>query len=271
MNMLILIAKVAIVLFFLFMFLRSDKLVWGIGLLTVTSAILLDTFLSTFGREEMVATLGFFFYVIAGTILTGAAIWFWLVVRPHLPPLKENERAQYSRVDERPSLAAESKAAGNSANPAVDRKMLYQQIQSGLGPDDLLDLIFDLGWSENDVLRFNQGNDELILEIIITADERDQTGALALAVERILTPLPAENLPRIEKINADSPQTILRHYLIAHYSLEELEHMATELGIDWEVIGGDHKQSKVRNLLLYLIRRNRLQDLIDLMSEKATT
>ena len=102
MNIVILIAKVAIVLFFLFMFLRSDKLVWGIGLLTVTSAILLDTFLSTFGREEMVASLGFFFYVIAGVIFVGAAIWFWLVVRPHLPPFKENEKANYGQVETKP-------------------------------------------------------------------------------------------------------------------------------------------------------------------------
>ena len=271
MNIVILIAKVAIVLFFLFMFLRSDKLVWGIGLLTVTSAILLDTFLSTFGREEMVASLGFFFYVIAGVIFAGAAIWFWLVVRPHLPPYKVNEKAKYGQVETRPSQATETIALGDPSNLAVDRKMLYQQIQSGLGPDDLLDLVFDLGWSENDILGFNHDNHEVILAIINTADERGQIGALALAVERILTPLPPESLPRIEKINADSPQTILRHYLIANYSLEELEQMANELGIDWELIGGDRKQAKVRNLLWYLIRRNRLQELTDLMLENAAT
>ncbi len=271
MNMVILIVKVAIVLFFLFMFLRSDKLVWGIGLLTVTSAILLDTFLSTFGQGEMVASLGFFFYVIAGVIFVGAAIWFWLVVRPHLPLFKENEKVNYGQVETKPSQANEAIALGESPNPAVDRKMLYQQIQSGLGPDDLLDLVFDLGWSENDVVRFNQDNDEVILEIINTAEVRGQIGALALAVERILTPLPPESLPRIEKINAESPQTVLRHYLIANYSLEELEQMANELGIDWELIGGDRKQAKVRNFLWYLIRRNRLQDLTDLMLEEAAT
>jgi hypothetical protein len=270
MNMLILIAKVAIVLFFLFMFLRSDKLVWGIGLLTVTSAILLDTLLSTFGWEEIVATLGFFFFVFAGVIFSGAAIWFWLVVRPYLPPNTDKEVESPEQIVERPVVAPIAEASDVSSNPAVDRKMLYEQMQSGLGPEDLLDLTFDLGWSENDVVQFNQDNDELILRIINTAEAREQLGALALAVERILTPLPVDKLPRLERISAESPQTILRHYLIAHYSLEELENMATQLGIDWELIGGDRKQTKIRNLLWYLIRRNRLQELIDLMAEKAT-
>jgi hypothetical protein len=33
------------------------------------------------------------------------------------------------------------------------------------------------------------------------------------------------------------------------------------------MIGGDSKQTKVRNLLLYLYRRNRIEDLIDLMQQ----
>ena len=266
--MLILIFKVAIVLFFLFMFLRSDKLVWGIGLLTVTSAILLDTFLSTFGREEMVANFGFFFYVIAGVIFAGAAIWFWLAVRPYLPSYSEPNPVPDSSGEESFSLTAESESSGDTNNPAVDRKMLYQQMRTRLGPDDLLDLIFDLDWSENDVLRYNQHYDELILDIIKKAEQQGQIGELALAVERTLTPMPPEKLPRLESINENSPKTILRHYLMAHYSLEQLQQMTTELGIDWEVIGGDRKQSRVRNLLLYVIHRNRLQDLVKLMSEQ---
>ncbi|NIT55546.1 MAG: hypothetical protein GWN00_04720, partial [Aliifodinibius sp.] len=65
---------------------------------------------------------------------------------------------------------------------------------------------------------------------------------------------------RLEKLNPDSPQTVLRYYLIANYTLSELETMTTELGIDWQMIGGDSKQTKVRNLLLYLYRRNRIEE-----------
>ena len=130
MNMLILIAKVAIVLFFLFMFLRSDKLVWGIGLLTVTSAILLDTLLSTFGWEEIVATLGFFFFVFAGVIFSGAAIWFWLVVRPYLPPNTDKEIESPEQIVERPVVAPIAEASDVSSNPAVDRKTAVAAVLS---------------------------------------------------------------------------------------------------------------------------------------------
>ena len=81
MNLLFLIAKIVLVAFFLFMFLRSNKLIWGIGLLTVTSAILLDTFLGTFGREEMIEQFGFFFYAFAGALFAGAALWLWGILR----------------------------------------------------------------------------------------------------------------------------------------------------------------------------------------------
>ena len=82
MSLLILITKSILVAFFLVMFLRSAKPVWGIGLLTVTSAILLDTFLGTFGRDEMLEELGFFYYVIAGALFAGATVWLWVMLRP---------------------------------------------------------------------------------------------------------------------------------------------------------------------------------------------
>ncbi len=84
MSQFFLIAKIVVVAFFLIMFLRGNKLIWGIGLLTVTSAILLDTFLSTFGRDEILDTLGFFFFVIGGMLFAGAAIWLWAVLRPRV-------------------------------------------------------------------------------------------------------------------------------------------------------------------------------------------
>ena len=82
MNLFFLIAKIIVVAFFLIMFLRSSRLVWGVGLLTVTSAILLDAFLGTFGREEMMQQLGFFFYIIIGMLIGGAVFWFLGVMRP---------------------------------------------------------------------------------------------------------------------------------------------------------------------------------------------
>ncbi|MCO5180917.1 MAG: hypothetical protein M9896_12815, partial [Candidatus Promineofilum sp.] len=83
--MILVILKLLVVLIFLIMFIRRPSVVWGIGLLTVTTAVLLDTLLGTFNRDELLAELGFFFYVISGVLLAGAAAWFWGVVRPWLP------------------------------------------------------------------------------------------------------------------------------------------------------------------------------------------
>lgn len=266
MNLYILIAKIVLVAIFLLMFLRSNKLVWGIGLLTVTTAILLDTLLSTFSREEILTQLGFFFYVIVGGLVGGAAIWVWALLAPRL---RDRESASPSA-----SLAAPVRGfSGEEPAPpqqsgidsAFDRQMLFQQMREHLGPDDLLDLIFDLGWTENDVVAFGQDNNQLIVVIMNRAEERGQGGELALAVERLLTPIPRESLPRLEKLTEESPPTILRHYLLAYYDQTHLEELATSLAIDWELIGGDNKKTKTRNLLLYLYRRNRITDLIDLM------
>jgi hypothetical protein len=221
MNTLILILKIATVLFFLVKFLRGNKLVWGVGLLTVTSAVLLDTFLGTFNREQMLGELGFFFYVFSGAIFGGAAVWLWGLLRPVSTQSAAVPAASNLRPLESISVNQEPPAwnrppAGETIDTAYDRKMLYDQIRYRFSPDDILDLVFDLSMNENDVIAYQQEAHESIIRIINLAEERGQTGALALAVERILTPIPRETLPRLEKLNPDSPQTVLRYYLIAN-------------------------------------------------------
>ncbi len=265
MSLLILIAKITIILFFLIMFLRSNRAVWGVGLLTVTLAILLDTFLSTFGQDEMLEELGFFFYVISGAIFAGAAVWLWGLLRLKVAESIDSPPSNVAEEQKEREQPVPSPEPPSTADTTFDRQMMYDQIRYRFGPDDILDLVFDLGINENDVIALNQDNKQLIVNIIDIAVEQGKTGELALAVERILTPIPEENLPRLEKLNADSPQTVLRHYLLANYSMDELEQMAQKLSVDWDIIAGDSKKSKVRNLLLYLYRRNRVDELIDLM------
>ena len=65
----ILILKLLIVAVFLVMFLRKPTLTWGVGLLCVTTAVLLDTLLGTFDTMALLAEMGFFFYVIAGVLV----------------------------------------------------------------------------------------------------------------------------------------------------------------------------------------------------------
>lgn len=252
------VVKLLVVIAALVMFLRRPGLVWGIGLLSVTTAVLLDTFLGTFGREELLAEFGFFFYIIGGVLFAGATLWVWGILWPvvgtAVPAAASAPAAKLSPPEKK-------QHANRSA--AFDRKMLYDEIRHRFGREDILDLIFDLGLNENDVMPLNQDANQLIINIMDQAEENGQTGGLALAVERILTPPPPENLPRLEKIDVDSPATILRHYLIANYNLAQLQQMAADLDVDWEQLAAGSKQTKVRSLLLYLYRRNRIEELID--------
>lgn len=272
MSIFFVILKAIVVIVFLVMFLRSSKLVWGIGLITVTSAILLDTFLGTFSRDEMMEEMGFFFYIISGILAGGGAIWLWGIISPIIKQVDALDS------DFQPVRLIKLAAGKTTTNPtiqathpettsgyAVDRKMLHDQIRQRLGPDDLLDLIFDLGWAENDIVSIDEDTPQLINNIINKAEQHGQTGDLALAVERVLTPIPPENLPRVEKLSPSSPRAVLRHYLIAHYSIGDLQDCCQRLQIDWESLPGNNKNSKIRNLLLYLDRRNRLFELVEIM------
>jgi hypothetical protein len=270
MNLFFLVLKIATVALFLAMFIRTGRLAWAVGLLTVTSAILLDAFLGTFGREEMVEELGFFFFAIAGALFAGAAAWLWLLLRPYLSAKGYGPADSAARFEiPGPSLANESRS-GDTAGTAVDRQLLFDQIRHRLSPDDILDVIFDLGMSENEVVGFYQDANQVIVRLIDLAEQEGQGGQLALSVERILSPMRREDLPRPEKLSADTPPMVLRHYLLANASSAEIAGMATSLDVDWEYLAGAGKKAKTRNLLLHLQHRNRLQELVDLMKALRT-
>jgi hypothetical protein len=264
-----LIIKLAVVFGFLVMFLRGARLFWGIGLLAVTTAVLLDTFLDIFGREEMLASIGSFIYIINGALFMGGLIWLWGVLRPALrgtavEPVGNGQLVAAPRpvVKERPI-----KERVQNVDTAFDRQMLYEQMRHRLGANDLRNVIFDLSINKNEVIGLNQDANSLIVNLMDIAEDRGLGGQLALAVERVLAPLPAENLPRLEKINEDSPRAVLRHYLLANYTLADLMILAAQLNVDWDDLGGDNREAKTRELLLLLIRRNRLSELIDLLHQ----
>ena len=260
--------KLAVVLFFLIMFIRRPSLVWGIGLLTVTTAVLLDTVLGTFDRQTLEQELGFFYFVVAGSLFAGAAIWLWGLLTPMLRGSAEaaNAGTLPNSVQLTTTLPTDLESIGD-ADSGFDPVLVRQEIQDRFGREDVLDLMFDLEIPENEVMGVDQTLNELIDNILRYARQHGQMSALALAVERILTPLPADHLPRLEKISASSPPTILRQYLLAHYSLEELQSLSMSLGIDWEQLDAGAKREKVRSLLQYLYRRNRVDELIDLMQD----
>lgn len=262
----ILILKLIVVAIFLIMFLRRPTLTWGVGLLCVTTAVLLDTFLGTFDTMEMMAELGFFFYIIAGGLVGGMAVWAWGVLKPVRQAAAVSTGSALANTPVlMPNQVSRETAVIPPTDTAYDRQMLYQEIQTRFGVEDIFDLIFDLGIKENDVMPLNNDPNQLIINIINLAENNGQTGDLALAVERILTPIPADALPRLEKIGVNSPPTILRHYLIANYTIAQLQALAVPLEIDWDELGSGGKKTNVRNLLLYLYRRNRIDEFIQLM------
>ncbi|MEM7116156.1 MAG: hypothetical protein AAF614_27205 [Chloroflexota bacterium] len=279
---LLLILKLLVVLTFLLLFLRRPSLPWGIGLLTVTTAVLLDTILGTFGPEQTRAELGFFFYIISGTLFGGAALWLWGLFRPlgnsaattartavssHQPNRVTTPQAP-TNIDNQVGTAYSQSASGrNQETAAFDRQMLYEEIRQRFGQGDILDLVFDLGINENDVVTLGQPIPDLIRNLMDFAEAHEMTGALALGVERILTPPPPSHLPRAEKISVDSPPTILRQYLLANYKMAQLQQLTSWLGIDWEQLHNGNKKNKVRSLLQYLYRRNRIDELIVLLQK----
>ncbi len=251
--------KALLIVFFLSMFLRRSGAAWGIGLLTVTSAVLLDAIGQTWGRPWLLDNLGFFSYVLGGMLLAGSAGWLWLLLSPATPSATGPKMVKFTP---RPAEPAALGGANGGAQPAVDRQLIYDQIRHNLGPDDVLDLLFDLGMDENAVLNPSQEMPRVIVALMDDAEQQGKTGALALAVERILTPLPPQNLPRLEKISAESPPTILRQFLVANYNLNQLEAIVTDLGLDWEEMGSGPKKTRVRLLLQHITRRNQLPKLI---------
>lgn len=256
------ILKLLVVLFFLVMFLRNSKIVWGIGLLTVSTAFLLDTIWTTFGREEILADIGFFFYVLSGALFAGAAVWFWSLLRPLIgipEPLMDRATAM---GDSRSARGARLDAPEDVDESFAAPRELLEDIRTRLGPEDVRDIIFDLQLNENDVMAPQLEMTHTIWRVLNHAQEENKMGELALAVERILTPLPPESLPRREKLSVTSPPTVLRHFLLAHYSLSELADLAQRTGVDYERLDHGSKPALARNMLLYLQRRNQIGHLI---------
>jgi hypothetical protein len=269
MELFFLIAKIVTVAFFLIMFLRSDKVVWGVGLLTVTSAILLDTFLGTFGQEEMIQQLGFFFYILAGALFAGATFWLWGVLRPYTKskPQDHMQDDSLEPVSYAPVEIVSSIEPAEDELVEVEYPVLFESIRDKLSPDQVGDLSFDMGYFAELETTTSQDNDELLLLTVERAANEDRIEELELAIERVETPLPPEHLPRLEKIQPNSPPTVLRQYMVATYSSSELEQFSTDLGFHRASLQGETLNAQARGLLLFAENSSRKSDLIDLLRE----
>lgn len=278
---LLLIIEIIIIIFFLVMFYRQTNVVWAVGLLTATTAVLFNVIFNIFGANTGPETLGLWPQILGGLAFGGAAFWLLGMLQSQLnlgnftpqtdsSPHLNGASATAGPADAATTPAQEqllSRRAVGMRNDAseYDQQLLYEQIKKNLGPEDVLDLLFDLEMAENEVIAPTNNMNQTIHNIIDTALERDQVGDLALAVERILTPVPPDHFPRLSRITVESPPTILRRYMLTFYDLETLKDIANALEIDWERLGLGSKQQKVRNLLLWIRRRNRMAELIEAM------
>jgi hypothetical protein len=231
----------------------------------------------------MLAQLGFFYYVIAGALFAGAAFWLWGVLRPYLPngpaavPTSSRPTTSATAVDKSTAVTAATVPMITRALPAADvaadepdayaaagydRQMLHEQIITRFGVEDLADLVFDLELNEVDVMPPGAGLETTTENVLDAANREEKVAALALAIERILTPPPAEHLPRLEKLSVDSPRPVWRYFLLANTDMAELQKLSAALAIDWEQLPHDTKRTLARELLLYVDRRERLGDLL---------
>lgn len=271
---LILIFKLVVVLLFLIQFLRRPSLPWGVGLLTVTSALLLDTIFGTFNAEYLRAELGFFFYVIIGFLLGGAAYWLLGFLWPTLKKTGQPPAETAVNVAGPAAASAEPQpvfgqvTADNGA--LYDLQLMYEDLCSRFDTEDSLDLIFDLNIPDQVISDVNGSQALMAADIVRYAEQNNQAAQLALAVERILNPPAAETLPRLVKITPDSPRPILRYYLLAHLELDELQETAVALNINWDQLGGYNKRSKTRQLLSTVYQQDQVQQLLTYLQANQT-
>ena len=269
--------QIVLIIFCLVMFYRRSDFTWAVGLLTVATAVLLNVAREIFSLDAALESAGLWVQMVSGLAFGGAAIWLFGILRPYMG----DNFIPVAQPDADPVKFHWNGAASSAANPAdeqllsrravgmrnevseYDRQLLFDQILQNLSNEDVRDLIFDLEMAENEVVAPMNTMNQTIHNVIDLAGERDQTSDLALAVERILTPVPPDHFPRLSRITVETPPTVLRRYLLTFYDLNMLQEMSESLEIDWERLGIGSKQQKVRNLLLWIRRSNRMSELIE--------
>ncbi len=76
------------------------------------------------------------------------------------------------------------------------------------------------------------------------------------------TPAVASSVsPRIGAIDAQD-LVALRKKIVSNYNLEEIRTLCADIGVDYDNLGGEGKEAKARELVAYLKRRNKLDDLV---------
>lgn len=78
-------------------------------------------------------------------------------------------------------------------------------------------------------------------------------------------PAPARKPPAAARQQKKGPT--LQEFISNYFNLEEVETICFELGVDFEQLGGRSKSAKVRELIIYMMRRRQLPQLITAVRE----
>jgi hypothetical protein len=76
---------------------------------------------------------------------------------------------------------------------------------------------------------------------------------------------PSVSLPQTPPVSIDRIR--LRDILISYFNEEELRDIAFDLNIDYESLSGSGKGAKAREMIVYMINRNRYDELVDKVRE----
>ena len=209
--------ELVIITFFFIMFYRRSNLVWAVGLLTASTAVLLNVALTIFGNDVTLDSLGLWGQILGGLAFGGAAFWLWGLLQPNMSIDNSTSPSAFTSLASKNGLGAGavdaaseqllSKRAAGMRNDSseYDRHLLFDQIKKNLGPEDILDLLFDLEFAENEVIAPTKDMNQTIINIMDMANENELMGDLALAVVRILTAVPPDHFPRLSRITVESP------------------------------------------------------------------
>ncbi len=105
---------------------------------------------------------------------------------------------------------------------------------------------------------------DLVQETIIFFDGiKDRLTGYAVLVQDVEEVV---NTPRVSAIQVD--RATLRALMVEAFDDEELHDLCYDLGIDYETLAGPTKPSKVRELIEYFRRRDRLDELVNGSREK---
>lgn len=257
--MILWVIRFAIVLLFLVIFLWRSNTASAIGLLTVSLVVLLDALRA----RELLPDVGYLAWLLGGLAAGGGLVWLWGMFRPIPAEVNTFSPRTAARRDNARERGRDPRPVKPSGT-AYDRQMIFDQIRSNLGFDDVLDLVWDMGYNENDIINPDMPMPEIIVHLMDEAEADGKMGNLAVAVERVLTPPGQDDFINAQMVTSQDPDpSMLRHFLVFNYKEEELAVLASNVGVDWSEMGIDAKKSRIRRLLRYLKQRNRLSALVE--------